>query len=102
MQPAASEDPLVGLLHAFPCGVFLLRDSLAASGHFLLPWLTSAALGQGHKVGKKPAASPVARLRSTVHSLLRSNASCARSRCSLALLRGHHRPSSSSYYEFKP
>lgn len=50
MQLPAPEDPLVGLLHAFPCGMLLLRDSLAASGHFLLPWLTAAALGQGHKV----------------------------------------------------
>ncbi|WIA35843.1 hypothetical protein OEZ86_004229 [Tetradesmus obliquus] len=49
MQLPAPEDPLVGLLHAFPCGMLLLRDSLAASGHFLLPWLTAAALGQGHK-----------------------------------------------------
>jgi hypothetical protein len=59
MQPALPEDPLVGLLQAFPCGVLLLRDSLAASGHFLLPWLTSAALGQGHKVCLHAAAAAV-------------------------------------------
>lgn len=59
MQHAVSEDPLVAVLQAFPCGVVLLRDSLAADGHFLLPWVTSAALGQGHKVGGAAAAGPV-------------------------------------------
>lgn len=47
---AASEDPISALLQAFPCGCLLLRDSLAASGHFLLPWITTAALQQRHKV----------------------------------------------------
>lgn len=47
----ASPDPLAALLGAYPCGTLLLRDSLAASAAFLLPWLTAACVKQGHKVG---------------------------------------------------
>lgn len=43
-------DPVSSLLWAYPTGSILLRDSLAASAHFLLPWITSAAVKQGHKV----------------------------------------------------
>jgi len=46
----AAIDPLQSLLSTYPSGVLLLRDSLAASGHFLLPWITAAAVKQGHKV----------------------------------------------------
>lgn len=47
---APQADPLTSLLQCYPAGVLLLRDSLAASGHFLLPWITGAAVKQGHKV----------------------------------------------------
>jgi hypothetical protein len=50
MSIGSSSDPLSSLLAAYPCGTILLRDSLAASGHFLLPWLTAACLKQGQKV----------------------------------------------------
>lgn len=49
---AAASDPITGLLLGYPTGTILVRDSLAASSHFLLPQLTAAALQQGHKVSE--------------------------------------------------
>jgi hypothetical protein len=48
-------DPVSSLLLAYPTGSILLKDSLAASAHFLLPWITAAAVKQGHKVRKTTA-----------------------------------------------
>jgi hypothetical protein len=53
MEPSAadgSSGPIAGLLACYPAGVLLLRDSLAAAGHFLLPWIGAASVKQGHKV----------------------------------------------------
>jgi hypothetical protein len=44
------KDPINSLVRTFPSGCFLLRDTLAASAHFLLPWLTTASLQQGNQV----------------------------------------------------
>lgn len=46
-----ASDPVSGLLQGYPSGTILVRDSLAASAHFLLPWITAACIQQGHKVG---------------------------------------------------
>eukprot|EP00775_Hariotina_reticulata_P003551 gene3551-3820_t len=44
------QDPIRSLVRTFPSGCLLLRDSLAASAQFLLPWLTAASLQQGDHV----------------------------------------------------
>lgn len=45
-----NQDPIHSLVRTFPSGCLLLRDSLAASAQFLLPWLTAASLQQGDHV----------------------------------------------------
>jgi hypothetical protein len=60
-------DPVSSLLWAYPTGCILLRDSLVASAHFLLPWITSAAVKQGHKVREPAAAEAVVCTKTQAH-----------------------------------
>lgn len=48
MMQDTSFDPLLGLCGA---GHVLLKDSLACSGAFLLPWIVKHCVHQQHKVG---------------------------------------------------